>query len=98
LGFSPFMAFAAGALTLKGATAQSFATSIKGAKATRNFCPNCHSMVYGGLACIDLVSNTYAGTLDEPARFAPKIAIMTQGRPDWALIRNGLRIFAKMPG
>ena len=97
-GFSPFMAFDAAALTFKGATAQAFATSLKGTNATRNFCPTCHSMVYGGQVGIDNVINIYAGTLDEPARFVPKIAIMTRGRPDWALIPEGLKVFEKMPG
>lgn len=96
-GFSPFMAFRASDLKLTGPTAQAYCTAARGNKTTRNFCATCHSLVFGGEDGIDEVLNIYAGTLDEPSRFAPKIAIMTQGKPDWALIPEGLRVFERMP-
>ena len=40
----------------------------------------------------------YAGSLDDPSLFHPTIAIFTQGRPEWAVIPPGLKIFERMPG
>jgi hypothetical protein len=95
---SPFMAFRSADLTLTGATAQAYCTALRGTKTTRNFCARCHALVFGGEDGIDEILNIYAGTLDEPSRFIPRVAIMTRGKPDWALIPEGLRVFERMPG
>ena len=40
----------------------------------------------------------YAGSLDDPSAFHPTIAIFADGRPDWAIIPEGLKVFERMPG
>ena len=39
----------------------------------------------------------YAGSLDDPSAFHPTIAIFADGRPPWALIPPGFKIFDRMP-
>jgi hypothetical protein len=39
----------------------------------------------------------YADSLDDPSLVEPKIAILTHGRPAWALIPEGLTVFEGLP-
>ena len=39
----------------------------------------------------------YAGSLDDPSAFHPTIAILAAGRPDWAIIPPGFKVFDRMP-
>jgi hypothetical protein len=44
------------------------------------------------------VSHTiYAGSLDDPARFHPTIAIFARDRPAWVPLPPGLTVFETMP-
>ncbi len=96
-GFIPFMGFAGSAVRFSGATRRFVCTSAKGTDAVRNFCVVCGSLVYGGDVGRDTQHTVYAGTLDNPSLFTPRIAICTRGRPDWALIPEGLKVFERMP-
>jgi hypothetical protein len=63
----------------------------------RNSCPVCHSLVFGGEVDISDDFTIYAGSLDDPSAFTPAIAIFTRGKPDWAVIPPGLKVFEDMP-
>jgi hypothetical protein len=39
----------------------------------------------------------YAGTLDDPSLFRPKIAIFTRNRAAWAVIPPDLKVFETTP-
>jgi len=97
-GFIPFIGFAADQLRIDGATQIFDSPAASGGTSTRNFCPICHSMVFGGIVGDSDEHTIYAGSLDDPALFVPTMAIFTRDRPDWALVPEGLAVFAGMPG
>jgi hypothetical protein len=97
-GFIPFMVYPAGALQFTGETSQFVSRSARGGEAVRNFCPVCGGLVYGGVVGKDESHTIYAGSLDDPRLFEPKIAIFGRDRPDWAPIPEGLAVFETMPG
>jgi hypothetical protein len=97
-GFVPFMGFPATAVRFSGEPRQFRTISIKGSEAVRNFCPTCGGLVFGGVVGQDVSHTIYAGTLDDPSLFRPKIAIFMRDRPDWVVLPQGLATFATMPG
>lgn len=90
-GFIPFMMFPASAVRLTGETVAFESQAANGNTATRNFCPLCHSLVFGGSVEKDDTYNIYAGSLDDPSQFHPTIAVFTRGRPEWAIIPASLK-------
>ena len=96
-GFIPFMGFAAGQLRFHGQSRAFVSKAANGGDATRNFCPVCAGLVFGGVVGESESFTIYAGSLDDPTQFAPKIAIFAKGRPEWAMIPPGLTVFEAMP-
>jgi hypothetical protein len=96
-GFIPFMGFPASAVRVTGEARQHRCPSLRG-EATRNFCPHCGGLVFGGELGKDDSHTIYAGTLDDPARFHPQIAIFLRDKPDWVAVPPGLVPFETMPG
>jgi hypothetical protein len=96
-GFVPFMGFRSTAVHFSGRTLKFTSKAANGGDAVRNSCPVCSSLVFGGEVGKDDSFTIYAGTLDDPSSFHPKVAIFTRGRPTWALIPPGLTIFEAMP-
>jgi len=91
-GFIPFMMYPAAQLTITG-EARVHMTDLGGGRvAHRNSCSVCHSLVFGGVRGSSEWHTVYAGTLDEPQHFVPAVAIYTQGKPDWALIPDGVAV------
>jgi hypothetical protein len=97
-GFIPFMGFASGAVRFSGQTRQFRSLAAGGTESVRNFCPTCGGLVFGGEVGKDDSFTIYAGSLDDPSTFAPKIAIFTRDRPDWAPLPVGLTAYDTMPG
>jgi len=96
-GFIPFLGFAAEALSIDGES-RSFAGRLRrGRPATRNVCSHCNSLVFGGERGQSSSYTIYAGTLDDPARFTPQMAIFDRDRPAWSPLPPGLQVFATMP-
>jgi hypothetical protein len=96
-GFIPFMGFAASVVRFTGRSLSFTSKAANGGNAMRNSCPVCGSLVFGGEIGKDTSHTIYAGTLDDPSLFHPSIAIFTRGRPDWAVIPPGLKIFERAP-
>ncbi len=97
--FVCFMGFAPGAVRITGASTGFDSTSVRGGVATRNSCPACQSLVFGGNRDDTADGlNIYAGTLDDRSLFEPKVAIFTNNRPAWSPLPEGLRAFEAMPG
>jgi hypothetical protein len=96
-GFIPFMGFAAGAVKVSGPTLQFRSQGLRG-EAVRNSCPLCGGLVFGGGAHAEDSHNIYAGSLDDPSRFVPTVAIFAASRPDWAPMPPGLKVFDGLPG
>jgi hypothetical protein len=96
--YVPFMGFASSAVRFSGETRQFVSRSARGSDAVRNFCPVCGSLVFGGRVGQDIEHTIYAGSLDDPTRFEPRIAIFTADRPAWAALPPGLTVFERLPG
>jgi hypothetical protein len=97
-GFIPFIAFSRDALTFTGESREFRTKSARGGDATRNFCPVCGGLVFGGERGVSDSFTLYAGSLDDPSVFKPAIAIFARHRPDWAIVPPGLTVYQDMPG
>ena len=97
-GFIPFMGFAGSAVRFSGETRQFRSKAATGGDAVRNFCPVCGSLVFGGEVGKDDSHTIYAGSLDDPSVFRPKVAIFARSRPAWAVIPEGLTVYDGLPG
>lgn len=97
-GFIPFMGFPAERIAFTGDTKQSIARSARGGDATRNHCKHCHSLVFGGELGRSETYTLYAGSLDDPSVFEPKMAVFHGCRPDWVRLPEGLKTFDGLPG
>jgi hypothetical protein len=96
-GFIPFMGFASGTLRITGPSRSFVCKAANGRDATRNFCAACGSLVFGGERGESESFTIYAGSLDDPARFGPKVAIFARSRACWVSIPPGLTIFDELP-
>ncbi len=96
-GFIPFMGFDAAALTISGRWTVHRLAHADGREAVRNSCVVCGGLVFGGELGKTDSHTIYAGSLDDPAQFQPRIAIFTRDAPDWVTIPPGLRQFDGMP-
>jgi hypothetical protein len=95
-GFIPFMGFASSAVRFTGRTLQFVSKAANGNDAVRNFCPLCGGLVFGGTVGKDQQFTIYAGSLDEPGLFHPRIAIFTLNRPAWAVIPPRLKVYERL--
>ena len=96
-GFIPFMGFASTAVRFSGQTRIFKSKSARGSDSVRNFCTVCGGLVFGGEVGIDERFTIYAGSLDDPSLFHPRIAIFTLGRPAWAAIPPQLQVYERLP-
>jgi hypothetical protein len=96
-GFIPFMGFAASALRFSGPIRPFVSPAANGGDATRNFCPTCNSLVFGGVVGESDSFTIYAGSLDDKSHFHPKIAIFARNRPGWTPLPEGVTVFQEMP-
>ena len=56
------------------------------------------SLVFGGEIGKTEWYTLYAGSLDDPSAFHPTFAIFAAGRPDWAIIPPGFKVFDRHAG
>ena len=91
-----FMGFPARAVRFRGPARPFSSPALRGV-ATRNFCPTCGGLVFGGVVGESDSHTIYAGSLDEPSHFRPIMAIFNRDRPDWAPLPPGLTVFETMP-
>jgi hypothetical protein len=96
-GFIPFMGFAASTIRFTGEARPFRSRSFRGGEAVRNDCPVCGGLVFGGdVGQVDQ-HTVYAGSLDDPAVFQPRMAIFLRDKPDWVVLPDGLDRFETMP-
>ncbi|MGK6319291.1 GFA family protein [Sphingomonas sp. DT-204] len=96
-GFVPFMGFAAADMSFSGEPRQYRSTAIHGGEATRNFCPQCGGLVFGGGIGETDSHTIYAGSLDDASLFRPTMALFVRDRPTWVELPPGLTLFETMP-
>jgi hypothetical protein len=92
------MGFPSAAVRFFGQSRVFTSKAASGGEAVRNFCPVCCSLVFGGPVGQTDSHTIYAGSLDDPSRFRPTVAIFTRDRPIWAVMPPGLAVFEAMPG
>jgi hypothetical protein len=97
-GSIPYLGFPSSAVTITGNLLKYTSKAASGGDATRNACPICGGLVFGGEIDASDTFTIYAGSLDDPSAFHPTAAIFTRGRPAWAVIPPGLKIFEGQPG
>jgi hypothetical protein len=91
------MGFSRDAVKFSGRILQHRSKTARGGDAVRNSCAVCGGLVFGGEVDISDSFTIYAGSLDEPNAFVPRIAIFNRDRPAWAVLPPGLTIFEGMP-
>ena len=91
------MAFATAAIHITGESRAFTTKADNGGDATRNFCPVCNSLVFGGARGVSADYNIYAGTLDDLSLFRPTVAVFTRSRPAWSPLPSGLKTFETLP-
>jgi hypothetical protein len=82
---------------VRGKTKQARKRLARGGEAVRNFCPDCGSLLFGGVYGVSEQHTVYAGTLDDPSAFRPTHAIMAAERAPWAAVLDGLVLYDGMP-
>ena len=92
------MGFKAEAVRFTGKSRAFRSKATNGGEAVRNRCASCMSLVFGGERDRTNSYTIYAGSLDDPSALRPTIAIFAEGRPPWAVIPEGLKVFERMPG
>ncbi len=97
-GFIPFLLFPAASVRFSGETKHSIARSVRGTDAVRNHCAKCGGLVFGGIVGKDSTHSIYAGSLDDPSMFHPRIALFVRDKPEWVSMPPGVRTFETMPG
>jgi len=97
-GHVGFLCFPESAVTVDGETKSYTRAGGSGRPASRVACPVCLSVVFGTAEVMPGQINFYAGSLDEPVRFKPQIAIFVRERPPWDDVSRGLQCFATVPG
>jgi len=97
-GYIPVMGVVSGEMRITGETRAFQVTAAAGGASTRHFCPDCGSLIFGGLeGPADDTMSVYVGTLDDPSVFVPRIAIFTRSRLPWDSPAPGVREFEAMP-
>ena len=97
-GYIGFMGFPADALTITGAVLVNSRKLSDGRVSDRNHCAACGSLVYGGVVGQVKSHTIYAGSLDDPSRFKPTMAIFAREKAPWVIIPDGLAVYDGMPG
>src|SRR5438105_15879170 len=97
-GYIGFIGFPADALTITGAVLVHSHRLSDGRVADRNHCAACGSLVYGGVVGKANGHTIYAGSLDDPSRFKPTMAIFAREKAPWVTIPEGLAVFPALPG
>ena len=95
-GLVPFMGFEADSVRFTGEARQSNRKRQTAATPCETDAP----YALAGVRRRNGKSGSYtldAGSLDDPSAFHPTFAIFAQGRPPWAIIPPGLKVFDRMP-
>jgi hypothetical protein len=97
-GLMPVMGLTRRAMRITGETRSYETRAARGGVSTRHFCPSCGSLIFGGVeGDPDETMSVYAGTLDDPSAFTPRIAIFARNRPPWVSRVAVDREFEAMP-
>ena len=96
-GHVGWLCFPANAVAIEGERRAYTRIGGSGRQASRFACPTCLSVVWGTAEMMPGQINVYAGSLDDPARFKPEIAIFVGERPPWDDVSRNLQCYEAVP-
>ncbi len=96
-GHVGWLCFPENAVVLEGERRGYTRVGGSGRLASRFACPTCLSGVWGTADMMPGQINLYAGSLDDPARFKPQIAVFVGERPPWDDVSRHLKCFDTVP-
>jgi hypothetical protein len=91
------MAFPKPAVKMTGKASEFSRPADSGGRATKGFCGNCGSPVYGGTSRFPEMIMIQAGSLDDPSAFKPQMLVYAECGQPWDQIDSKLPRFPKMP-
>ncbi len=89
--------FAADGVRVSGEVREFRLESGKESEVTRSFCPRCGSPLFGRNSRMPDYLTVTAGTLDEPDRLTPEVAIFSRSKRSWDAIDAALPLFESQP-
>jgi hypothetical protein len=89
--------FAAAAVRVQGETREFQLESESGSVVTRTFCPGCGSPLFGRNTRMEGFVTVSVGTLDDPDRVTPQVAVFARSRRHWDLMDQALPTFPTQP-
>ena len=95
-GHGSHLTFLAAEVALTGESRQWIATGELGTRKSRAFCPTCGTPAYMTFPDMPAVFVAYAGTLDEPERFAPQFVMWASAAQAWDPADPKIPAFGKM--
>lgn len=81
----------------KGSPGRYLVEGMSGNKLPRNFCTACGSTLHADASSYAGIVSIPVPSLDNPSRYAPKMAIFTASAPTWSVIPNNIPSFPGMP-
>jgi hypothetical protein len=99
-GHSSWLVFAGGAegdTAVKGPVSHWLTHGESGAAKRHGFCPTCGTPVTLDFPAMPGILAVTAASLDDPARFAPRMVTWTCTAQSWDVLPDGLQAHAKMP-
>jgi hypothetical protein len=97
-GHAPILAFPRTALKVTGRVTEFARPAESGAGMAKGFCATCGAPLYGKPGSRPEVVGIYAGSLDDPSRFAPQMVVFTAGGQPWDQVDPALKKFPARPG
>ena len=94
-GHAPFMLLNRDSLRVDGKTNCYQSENNNGGVTIRHFCAVCGSRLFAEIGESPMIYSLYAGTLDDPNRFIPTIAIYVSRRTDWDQAFENLKEYSE---
>ena len=91
------IAFAEGAFSVDGETADYTWTADSGGVVTTSFCPRCGSPLFGRSTSMPGMKMVRVGALDDPSVYSPQMMVYAKRRHSWVMHDERLPAFEAMP-
>lgn len=89
--------FSAGSVAVSGEMAEFQSTADSGNTVSHLFCATCSSRLFGRNTQMPGFMTVTAGTLDDPNRVQPQVAVFGRSRPHWDAVDPGVQSFDAQP-
>jgi hypothetical protein len=96
-GYAAIVVVPKASVTLDGAPKFHKVVADSGNAVERAFCPSCGSPLAITLEKMPEIFGVLAGSLDDPARYQPKLEVFTASAQPWCAMADGTKKFPKGP-